>query len=126
MFWQVIYFFCYQNPVCKIISLAVKTERVKGDNHFKEREAGKMTPRVKKRERQEKKKSQNIVHPQLQNFFHLKCMTLHNLEQVIGNQRQFSNWLLLNKSLFVGDNGIWFIEHERDFGLLCLGGLEKL
>jgi len=60
MFWQVIYFFCYQNPVCKIISLAVKTERVKGDNHFKEREAGKMTPRVKKRERQEKKKKVRI------------------------------------------------------------------
>lgn len=72
MFWQVIYFFCYQNPVCKIISLAVKTERVKGDNHFKEREAGKMTPRVKKRERQEKKKKSEYSSPTTAEFFSSK------------------------------------------------------
>ena len=53
-------------------------------------------------------------------------MTLHNLEQVIENQRQFSNRLWFNKSLFVGDNKTWFIEHERDSGLLYLGGMEKL
>lgn len=38
---------------------------------------------------------------------------LYNLGQVRGNQRQFSNWLLFSKSLFVGDNRAWFIEHER-------------
>lgn len=51
---------------------------------------------------------------------------LYNLGQLIGNQRQFSNWPLFGKSLFVLDNGAWFIEHERDFVLLCLGGMEKL
>jgi len=50
---------------------------------------------------------------------------LYNLGQVIGNQREFSNWLLFSKSLFAGDNRAWFIEHERDFGLLCLGGMAK-
>lgn len=53
-------------------------------------------------------------------------MTLRNLEQVIENQRQFSNSLLFNKSIFIEDNKTWFIEHERDSGLLCLEGMEKL
>lgn len=47
-------------------------------------------------------------------------MMLHNLGQVIKNQRQFSNWLLFSKRTFVGDNQTWFIEHERELGLLSL------
>ena len=35
---------------CKIISLAVKTKRERGNNHFKEREAEKIITRVKKTE----------------------------------------------------------------------------
>jgi len=61
MFWHVIHVLFFIIKICgyKIISLAIKIKREKGNKHFKERETGKMIPEVK-REGEEERESKRV------------------------------------------------------------------
>lgn len=73
MFWQYnsYTFFILNIHDCRVISLAIKTKREKGNKHFKERETEKMIPAVK-RERERKNERALSSPTNTKNFFSSK------------------------------------------------------